>query len=100
MDKLEYLKDMVFVSAKNFVTSCNEGREDGKGFAILEYAIEQFEEEMSLRLRRTPPVKKFVQLFECPHCGSKRLSIERRIDGDTTCLDCGKKWKSNYGGEI
>jgi hypothetical protein len=30
---------------------------------------------------------------ECPKCGSTKLSMERRPDGDCHCLQCKHKWK-------
>lgn len=30
----------------------------------------------------------------CPKCGSAAIAIEKRIDGDSTCQDCGHKMKT------
>jgi hypothetical protein len=32
--------------------------------------------------------------MNCPKCGSENVSIERRVDGMKTCLDCGYKWRN------
>lgn len=29
------------------------------------------------------------QIKKCPVCGSTKLSMERRLDGNTLCMDCG-----------
>lgn len=31
----------------------------------------------------------------CPHCGSEKLTIERRPDGYTKCCDCEKRWRTD-----
>ena len=32
--------------------------------------------------------------MKCPKCGSENISIEKRIDGNCTCLNCGFIWKN------
>ncbi len=36
-----------------------------------------------------------MEMPVCPKCQSNKYSREKRMDGDTTCLDCGHKDKSS-----
>jgi hypothetical protein len=41
-----------------------------------------------------------METNKCPKCGSDRVTIERRIDGDCLCNFCGYKWKNQAMTEL